>query len=551
MNKISLLIFATLLAFRVSAQSLPNLIPFTRGNLWGYSDSSGKIIIEPKWEKVDFFSNGEAKVFPDASKWNSVCIIDSLGNYIVPPSRHWDGTYWSLNSYDDTGKWGIIDKGNKIKIPFIYDKISRRNSQSLNTFLFNENKNQWFLIAEKDGKQGIIGKSNTVLIPFDYEDIYFVQENIYSKPNQYDYFIVRKKEKYGLINFENHLLIPPMYDSVIFNLETFKNLGYITIQENGKSGIIDSNNRMIVSPKRGYNFIFPKERGFVITDSTKHFYGWLNAKGKEIAKPIYSNDYFSHGPSFLMNGMMTMEKEINGKVKMSLLDSNGKTLIPAIYDYIYIRNDSIIASNKLSEKDNVRLEQTTVYQVSNLKILSEKITEKDIKWLNNFRSLSTTQSTDLDYKIKGVHKNAIYDKDSIQWHIRKPLTFPESKKNKYWIVATSNYPKDTEINNPTHYRKTFYSVIDENAEFKVPFQSDYIITGGIISKNRLYLQDNKGKIALSDTQFHLISPFMSQYEISSITLKGKEYLIITTPIKRPKNYSLFEKHNRKMILLIL
>ena len=41
-----------------TAQKLPDLIPYRKGDKWGYADSTGKIIIQPIYNGVDTMHNG-------------------------------------------------------------------------------------------------------------------------------------------------------------------------------------------------------------------------------------------------------------------------------------------------------------------------------------------------------------------------------------------------------------------------------------------------------------------------------------------------------------
>ena len=48
--------------FSGSAQDF-DLIPFRKDSLWGYADTTGKIIIEPRYNWADIFKDGVAKVY--------------------------------------------------------------------------------------------------------------------------------------------------------------------------------------------------------------------------------------------------------------------------------------------------------------------------------------------------------------------------------------------------------------------------------------------------------------------------------------------------------
>lgn len=56
--RFTLVLFLFSLFFQLNAQ----LIPYRVGDLWGYSDTSGKLILEPIYEQTDFFNHGIAFV---------------------------------------------------------------------------------------------------------------------------------------------------------------------------------------------------------------------------------------------------------------------------------------------------------------------------------------------------------------------------------------------------------------------------------------------------------------------------------------------------------
>jgi hypothetical protein len=47
-----------------------NLIPYRHGDLWGFADPNGKIVIPPVWDEVKRFESGHALV-RQCDKWGS------------------------------------------------------------------------------------------------------------------------------------------------------------------------------------------------------------------------------------------------------------------------------------------------------------------------------------------------------------------------------------------------------------------------------------------------------------------------------------------------
>jgi hypothetical protein len=117
-------------------QSAEGLLPVKQGQLWGYKDNSGKMVISPQFEKAYAFSNGLARV-RSQKKYG---YIDKAGNIVIP-IRY-------VAAYDfseeraavfvcredicrsqnpdiiahELGRWGYIDTTGKLVIPGRYRK---------------------------------------------------------------------------------------------------------------------------------------------------------------------------------------------------------------------------------------------------------------------------------------------------------------------------------------------------------------------------------------------------------------------------------------------
>lgn len=60
------LFFLLLFIFCIQISSQAELIPYRLGKQWGYSDTAGKIVIQPQYALADFFENGVAFVMKDS-----------------------------------------------------------------------------------------------------------------------------------------------------------------------------------------------------------------------------------------------------------------------------------------------------------------------------------------------------------------------------------------------------------------------------------------------------------------------------------------------------
>ncbi len=76
------------------------------------------------------------------------------------------------------GSWGIINKNNEVKTPFIYDAIYPLNNSIEETVFVNGNKtiiqykngkNCNYFLAKKGYGWGIINANNEIIVPFEYK----------------------------------------------------------------------------------------------------------------------------------------------------------------------------------------------------------------------------------------------------------------------------------------------------------------------------------------------------------------------------------------------
>ncbi len=66
MNLKTITVFLIFCFYLTSTAQQPDLVPYRIGSKWGYSDTSGKIVYEPKYQSTDFFINNIAFIKQDS-----------------------------------------------------------------------------------------------------------------------------------------------------------------------------------------------------------------------------------------------------------------------------------------------------------------------------------------------------------------------------------------------------------------------------------------------------------------------------------------------------
>lgn len=257
-----------LIVIGVNGQALPTLIPCLDGKKWGYADSNGVMVIKAQWRHVGFFKNGRAEVYTE----DSHCVIDTNGEYIIPPYRHWNGKFYSsvkqggayFNAKGKNGKRGIIDSNNRELLPCLYDDGEPGNGfTNSGYFLWNKLQNKYLAKMRKNGKYGVIDTFYRTLIPFEYDGI-----DIEGYPWASDkYCVIKKGEKMGLIDWRNRIIIPAKYENIHLNSY---NKNQIKLQTKNATIIVDTNGKIIWEVP-GHYVEFPQDSLAVVMDSSRKY----------------------------------------------------------------------------------------------------------------------------------------------------------------------------------------------------------------------------------------------------------------------------------------
>lgn len=160
-------------------------VPFRKGNLWGYADKFGKIIIEPKYDSV---------------------------------SADYDNFRWYVFK---NGKTGIINIEGIERIPVEYDSIHKQPVHSE----YNEFE------VYKNGQMGYTDINGKFILPVAYKSIYKVDDESFNRLELKFFVQKNETEKYQLINQNN--------TEILKDIENFTSIykGYYIIQTNKKFGI--------------------------------------------------------------------------------------------------------------------------------------------------------------------------------------------------------------------------------------------------------------------------------------------------------------------------
>ena len=204
------LIIKDVLAQRSKLNREYNYFAVFSADKWGVINQDGETVISPSYQ--------EMIVIPDNTKDVFICtydIDDSTGTY----------------------KTKALNKDN--------EEIFTQYEQILPIENFDENENLWYeqnvLKVMQNGKYGLINLNGKQVLPCDYDNISVI-EGIENS------LIIEKDGQKGLANNSGSILIEPQYTEIKNLGETYKE-GYITVNSEGKYGIISATKQQILENK--------------------------------------------------------------------------------------------------------------------------------------------------------------------------------------------------------------------------------------------------------------------------------------------------------------
>lgn len=340
------------------SKKLPELIPFRKGNKWGFCDSTKKIIIEPGYDKAHFFHEGLAHVEielqpgePGTMPYTSNTrhgFIDRSGKVVIPaiylfagdfneglaPVLTVSNEYFYINTSGERTirrkyeyaegfynglaivgkkiehkmKYGVINKKGEILVPFVYDRIGP----------FREGL-AWVI---KDSKAGYINTSGTLVVPAEYVPI---PNSIYPPDFTNGYVVLKKDKKCGMFDRKGKLVIPFNYISVYNPSE-----GLVSVNDGTSSFYLDTNGRQALPYKYDHAGSFYKGVAVVAIRDAQFAggdkYYLIDREGKKISENYSFLGYKGNAPIFACDS--------TGK-HYGFLDTSGKVVLPFIYDRAY------------------------------------------------------------------------------------------------------------------------------------------------------------------------------------------------------------------------
>ncbi len=281
-----------------------DFLPVLVNGEWGFINSSGVEMIEPRYSSVQLFSEGLALF----EKGDLVGFVAKNGLEVVPPM------------YDDAedfhegmaivfmdGLCGAVDRSGKLVVPLIYEEISDFSNG--------------LAAASREGKFGFIDNAGNTLIPFKYDEAGGFTDG---------YAVCDLEGSMGIIDTAGKIVAPFEFES----LENFRN-GIARFRKDDLVGLIDTSGKILTEPIYDDIGVLSSGRMVAIKDSRLCY---LNRSGEVVIPLKYQSWVTALLKGTFRDGFAIFRR--NGR--FGLMDTSGKVILKPVYDDMIPANDSLV-----------------------------------------------------------------------------------------------------------------------------------------------------------------------------------------------------------------
>ena len=219
------------------------------GNVWGFADERGKIVIKPQFAWAGDFHEGlaPAKTIGDNAE---VGFIDKTGQWVIKPQFG-----QAMSFHNGVAEVTFLRRGGAL-----IDKTGRilakgelgRSSLGTGSAAIGD-----LFVSCHKGLYGLIDKTGKWVLPAVFDQIRafdsgYPANNLstfhrrITDPSKY--IQISRNRLWGVADCTGKIIIPPRYDEVL----SFQN-GHAAVKVDGKYGFVDSNGKTVIKPR--YDFV--------------------------------------------------------------------------------------------------------------------------------------------------------------------------------------------------------------------------------------------------------------------------------------------------------
>ncbi|BDD01289.1 WG repeat-containing protein [Persicobacter psychrovividus] len=331
------------------------LVPYRVGELFGYMNKDKELVIEPQWQDAFPFRHGVAAVGKHFYKKGAYevdtttlyALINTQGELLT------DYSYRTIKPFDAnglgktkhiSGYWGALNTKGEEQIPMGFKEIYYQQ-----TGIYK---------VKYDGKASFIDKNAKVVFPIEYDDVSLCRD--------LDSYMVEKDGKQAYYDADFKPITG--FDYKANRLDAGFMFGMARVHKGDQTMIINKKGEVLVNiTEMGYERCGILAKDFIVVsikhpdpknfeDHYKTYKGIMRASTKELIIDPKKMEYYSIGTLYTEDVAPPLFIFINtdymlgdSRRKIGLMDTEGKIVLPAVYDLItstYLNNGIFLLENK-------------------------------------------------------------------------------------------------------------------------------------------------------------------------------------------------------------
>ena len=264
------------------------LLQVSDGDLNGFMDRTGKLVVPLQFSSILRFSEGLAAVQQD-------------------------------------GKWGYINAQGKQVLPVQYDHV----------YPFYEARS----VVKKDGQWQIIDQQGQTIATLPYAGVSYLKGG-YAAVFNGDPLAEDEAQsaRWGVIDCDGREILPPRYEEVGFSGYYFAqgedtpvaSEGMIAVKENGLWGFVNVAGKVIVSPRYA-GAAYPFVQGLAVVEDGEGMKGLVNQRGEELVPPTFAQIYMEDQQTIPDSGLIVLsDSKIEGRGNQVWVREKGE-MMPSVY----------------------------------------------------------------------------------------------------------------------------------------------------------------------------------------------------------------------------
>lgn len=323
-----------------------SVLRYKKNNKYGLINFEGEQVTDAIYDTLENlpYKEGEFLVKKDGK----LGVINMLGKTIIENKYDEikvDSYYEEENNYKNSGYIVGSNTSSRMEYNYINYKQEQINSEpykNIQRIIDIQNKDEVYLIYEKDGKYGVL-KNNNEILKNEYDSIKYDNLN--------KVFIVLKNNKYAVANIEGKIIISNDYDSI--DIEGT----YIYAEKNGNQTVFDNKGKIKENLEYKSEYLVENSEYKIVIDQ-ENKYGVEDLNGKKIIDNNYYYIEYLNNNYFIVSGQ-------DGK--NGLIDSKGKQVLELKYDTIQKLDNSDLIQVYDSQIDMSYLYNNDMKKIAQLK----------------------------------------------------------------------------------------------------------------------------------------------------------------------------------------